>query len=229
MAAKTDSGDAPASLLVLHAGAEPDGGDLAPGERHAPIAYEYVWFNGHAVAQIDTPTSTFHYTFTDHLGTPLLLTNADGTTYWRAEYEPFGAVFALRSPDVHPPLRLPGQEAEQLNVGVNGATERDYNIFRWYRSGWGKSKKRRSRDQRDGIVLGRALRFGHLRSRQLRLWQMRAFQRCVLQAVCEGLEEPVQHHGTEQQHVRWSPRAHVRRNEASVLGSGWNEPPFFKY
>jgi len=100
-------------------------------------AYEYVWFNDHPVAQVDAGGSA-HWTFTDHLGTPILLTNADASTYWRAEYEPFGAVYALRSADVHQPLRLPGQEAEQLNVGVNGVTEREYNIFRWYRSGWGR-------------------------------------------------------------------------------------------
>ncbi|HEV7570810.1 MAG TPA: carboxypeptidase regulatory-like domain-containing protein [Thermoanaerobaculia bacterium] len=99
-------------------------------------AYEYIWFNGHPVAQIDASAAT-HWTFTDHLGTPILLTNTDATTYWRAEYEPFGAIYALRSPDVHQPLRLPGQEAEQLNLGANGVTEREYNVFRWYRAGWG--------------------------------------------------------------------------------------------
>jgi len=101
------------------------------------IAYEYIWFNGHPVAQADATGAT-HWTFTDHLGTPLLLTNSDASTYWRAEYEPFGAVYALRSADTHQPLRLPGQEAEQLNLGANGVTERTYNIHRWYRSGWGR-------------------------------------------------------------------------------------------
>jgi RHS repeat-associated protein len=100
-------------------------------------AYEYIWFNGRPVAQIDAGAAT-HWTFTDHLGTPILLTNTDATTYWRAEYEPFGAVYALRSADVRQPLRLPGQEAEQLNLGANGVTEREYNIFRWYRGAWGR-------------------------------------------------------------------------------------------
>jgi len=103
-----------------------------------PIAYEYVWFNGHPVAQFDVATSTTHWTFTDHLGTPILQTGAAAQTGWRAEYEPFGAVYALRSADQHQPLRLPGQEAEQLNLGANGVTEREYNIFRWYRAGWGR-------------------------------------------------------------------------------------------
>ena len=101
------------------------------------ILYEYVWFNGHPVAQVDAGTTT-HWTFTDHLGTPLIQTDDSGAVYWRAEHEPYGSVFALRTADQHQPLRLPGQEAEQLNLGPNGATERSYNIFRWYRPSWGR-------------------------------------------------------------------------------------------
>jgi len=74
----------------------------------------------------------------DHLGTPLLQTDSSANVYWRAEYEPYGKVWALRASDVHQPLRLPGQVAEQFDTGANGATERTYNVFRWYRSGWGK-------------------------------------------------------------------------------------------
>jgi len=98
--------------------------------------YEYVWFNGHPAAEENGGT---HWTFTDHLGTPLLLTDSTGTgIFWRVEYEPYGRVFTLRTSDQHQPLRFPGQEAEQLNFLPNGRTERDYNIFRWYRYGWGR-------------------------------------------------------------------------------------------
>ncbi len=101
-----------------------------------PILYDYIFFNGHPVGQINGGTQ---WTFTDHLGTPLIQTNTTGDVFWRAEYEPYGKVFALRgTPDQHQPLRLPGQEAEQLNLGENGSTERFYNIFRWYRYGWGR-------------------------------------------------------------------------------------------
>ncbi|HKO59512.1 MAG TPA: carboxypeptidase regulatory-like domain-containing protein, partial [Thermoanaerobaculia bacterium] len=110
---------------------------LATGGGAPAIGYEYIWFNGHPVAQVDVGIAT-HWTFTDHLGTPLLQTDASGAIWWRAEYEPFGAVFALRSPDQHQPLRFPGQEAEQLNLGANGVTEREYNITRWYRAAWGR-------------------------------------------------------------------------------------------
>jgi RHS repeat-associated protein len=108
--------------------------------REKAIIYEYIWFNGHPVAQVDGGTIT-HWTFTDHLGTPLIQTTANQTVSWRAEYEPYGKVFAYNPAslaDQHQPLRLPGQEAEQLNLGQNGLTERSYNTFRWYRSAWGR-------------------------------------------------------------------------------------------
>ena len=101
------------------------------------ILYEYVWMNGHPVAQIDGGTA-IHWTFTDHLGTPTIQTDSSGAPYWRAEYEPYGAIYQLRTGDQHQPLRLPGQEAEQFNLGSNGLTTKSYNIFRWYQPWWGR-------------------------------------------------------------------------------------------
>jgi RHS repeat-associated protein len=95
------------------------------------IANEYIWLNGNPLAQIDA-IGMISWTFTDHLGTPILQTSAQQGVVWRAEYEPYGSIYALRSYDRHQPLRLPGQEAEQLGLGANGVTERSYNIHRWY-------------------------------------------------------------------------------------------------
>jgi hypothetical protein len=105
---------------------------------HRPaILTEYIWFPGHPVAQSDTAGAT-SWTFTDHLGTPILQTSAAQGITWRAEYEPYGAVYNLRSLDQHQPLRLPGQEAEQLNSGANGVGSRSYNINRWYEPAAGR-------------------------------------------------------------------------------------------
>ncbi|HXM19101.1 MAG TPA: RHS repeat-associated core domain-containing protein [Candidatus Tumulicola sp.] len=100
------------------------------------IAFDYLWFGGRSVAQLDSGGA--HYAFGDHLGTPLAQMGSSGTISYQAEYEPHGKIFALRSGDVHQPLRLPGQVAEQFDTGANGATERSYNVFRWYRPGWGR-------------------------------------------------------------------------------------------
>jgi len=74
------------------------------------------------------------FTFTDHLGTPILQTDPAGDVVWRAEYEPYGSIYAYRAGDDtdNQTLRLPGQEATFDAIGAN------YNIFRWYRSSSGR-------------------------------------------------------------------------------------------
>jgi RHS repeat-associated protein len=55
------------------------------------------------------------------------------TVVWRAEYEPYGTVSSFRAgASRHQPLRFPGQEYDET------APEQQYNIFRWYRAGWGR-------------------------------------------------------------------------------------------
>lgn len=98
------------------------------------IHYEIVWFAGRPIAQV-TPGGPTLYTFTDHLGTPILQTNATANVIWRAEYEPFGNVYEMREGNrTDQPLRFPGQEVAMNWEGQ----EENYNIFRWYRSGWGR-------------------------------------------------------------------------------------------
>jgi RHS repeat-associated protein len=112
-----------------------------------PIQYEYVWFAGAPVAQLtySVPSEPLAatevvWTVTDHLGTPKIQTGATGEILWHAEHEPYGQIYVLRAGEGrHQPLRFPGQEAEQLGVNSqNGVTDRSYNIFRWYRGGWGR-------------------------------------------------------------------------------------------
>jgi RHS repeat-associated protein len=100
-----------------------------PGATPAPL-YEYIWFGGRPVAQetVGAPTAT-RWIVTDHLGTPFLQTDSSRTVTWRAEYEPFGNVYAQRVPGStdYQPLRFAGQEERSSSPG------RSYNIFRWYR------------------------------------------------------------------------------------------------
>jgi RHS repeat-associated protein len=95
------------------------------------VAYEYIWFAGQPLAQIATATGAIQWYFNDHLGTPILQTDGDAGVVWRVEYDPYGTVFSYRTgPDQRQPLRFPGQES--------AADDLSYNIFRWYRSGWGR-------------------------------------------------------------------------------------------
>jgi RHS repeat-associated protein len=102
---------------------------------------ELVWFGSRPVAQVETttpeglPSGARRYTFADHLGTPWLQTNSTGAIIWRVEYEPFGSIYEVREGiRTDQPLRFPGQE---LAMTWEGAEE-SYNIFRWYKAGWGR-------------------------------------------------------------------------------------------
>ena len=96
------------------------------------IAYEYVWFAGVPLAQIETSSGATHYYFNDHLGTPILTTDSSGAIDWRVEREPYGKIILTRAGlNRHQPLAFPGQEEDQ-------AADRSYNIHRWYRGGWGR-------------------------------------------------------------------------------------------
>ena len=97
------------------------------------IEHEYVWFGGQPVAQIASTTGEVTWTFTDHLGTPVLQTDSSAAVVWRAEQDPYGTAYAFRAGATrHQPLRFPGQEYD------TAAPERAYNLFRWYRAGWGR-------------------------------------------------------------------------------------------
>jgi RHS repeat-associated protein len=98
------------------------------------IAYEYAWFGGEPLAQFEAAGAgeTIRYYFNDHLGAPVLMTSQGGAVQWRVEREPYGRIHSTTTgSSLHQPLSLPGQE-------YDGTGERAYNVFRWYRTGWGR-------------------------------------------------------------------------------------------
>ncbi len=97
----------------------------------AETEQEYIWFAERPVAQFDGAAQSIRYTFSDHLATPILQTATDTAVRWRAEYEPYGEIHALRTGgELRQPLRMPGQEADAASG------DRVYNIQRWYRPSW---------------------------------------------------------------------------------------------
>jgi RHS repeat-associated protein len=95
------------------------------------VAADYIWFGGYPVAE--ERFSGTRFTIPDHLGTPFLQTTTSGSPVWRVEYEPFGSVWSARTgAAIDQRLRLPGQEYDDQ------IRDRAYNVFRWYRSAWGR-------------------------------------------------------------------------------------------
>ncbi|MEQ9450860.1 MAG: LamG-like jellyroll fold domain-containing protein [Pseudomonadales bacterium] len=91
------------------------------------VVREYVYANGTPIGQIDSATTWLH---TNHLGTPRLGTNSNGTIVWRWDSDPFGESTPFEDPDgdmtdVTVPLRFPGQYADV-------ETGQYYNYFRTY-------------------------------------------------------------------------------------------------
>ncbi|MGH9420798.1 MAG: RHS repeat domain-containing protein, partial [Thermoanaerobaculia bacterium] len=109
-----------------------------------PTAQEFVWFGGRPLAQFASDAGpALRWYYNDHLGTPLIETDSNGSIVWQAECEPYGGIWKLRapipqdeiqSPRIEQPLRFPGQDVAMNWEG----SEENYNIFRWYRAGWGR-------------------------------------------------------------------------------------------
>jgi RHS repeat-associated protein len=93
------------------------------------IAWQYVFFGGEPMAQIENATGAMHWYFTDHLGTPILTTDVAGMVDWSVEREPYGLSVSTIA-DRHQPLSFPGQEHKD---GLPA-----YNVFRFYESHGGR-------------------------------------------------------------------------------------------
>jgi len=127
------------SAGLLHALLEKDT-PTGPERRHT-----FVYLAGRPVAQLtqDASTETWHYLTTDHLGTPLLVSDENGDIVWSGGFEPFGHDFAEASSgsalanDLF--LRFPGQWETELwadaSLGTGGLY---YNVHRWYQPGVGR-------------------------------------------------------------------------------------------
>ncbi|MBK7140496.1 MAG: RHS repeat protein [bacterium] len=86
---------------------------------------DYIYLNGKPLAKLSAqPSGDIQYYITDHLGTPLALTNNQKTVTWRGDYYPFGEVYDELISSTNP-LRFPGQYED---------TEADiyYNWNRYY-------------------------------------------------------------------------------------------------
>ena len=98
------------------------------------VIREYVYADGQLLAQGDATTVT--YLHADHLGTPRMATDTNGTIVWRWDSDPFGETAPNEDPDgdlndITVPLRFPGQYAD-IETGQY------YNYFRTYDASIGR-------------------------------------------------------------------------------------------
>jgi len=77
------------------------------------------------VDQAEGEGQKLYYFHTDQIGTPLELTNSDGTIVWQASYRSWGSVEQLAVSEVDQNLRFQGQY-------FDGETGLHYNTFRYY-------------------------------------------------------------------------------------------------
>jgi len=122
-----DGGGAPRTTYFLYDGttlaAEVDGPSSKGTAPVGTVTAQYVYLDGHRVA-VKLEGRRAYAIHGDHLGTPLMMTDADGAVVWRAEHTPFGEA-RIDVETVRLDLRLPGQYAD-AESGTH------YNYFRDY-------------------------------------------------------------------------------------------------
>jgi len=101
------------------------------GDQHC----DYLYLGDMLLATVQDG-SELHFVHTDHLGSPLRLTDETGKIVWCADYTPFGTAIVDEDPDrdgkeVEMNLRFPGQYFDQ-ETGLH------YNWHRYYEPGTGR-------------------------------------------------------------------------------------------
>ncbi|MGB6641971.1 MAG: RHS repeat-associated core domain-containing protein [Thermoanaerobaculia bacterium] len=86
--------------------------------------------------QVSEATSLTYLT-TDHLGTPVLATNAGGNSAWSGGFEPFGADYS-EAQQAGVFLRFPGQWENEVWEAASEGEALYYNVHRWYEYGTGR-------------------------------------------------------------------------------------------
>jgi len=83
----------------------------------------------------EAPTEAVYYYHNDHLGTPKVITDQNGTIQWEAVMEPFGEIDTFIASNVNNPFRFPGQYEDDL-------TGLYYNHHRYYMPDIGRYNRR---------------------------------------------------------------------------------------
>ncbi|MGR8948430.1 MAG: RHS repeat-associated core domain-containing protein, partial [Gammaproteobacteria bacterium] len=96
---------------------------ILPRLSNAPIVLCIVLIFSWLVAQ--TAAAKIHYVHTDHLGTPIVMTDETQTVTWRANYSPFGSATIDPNSTTKLNIRFPGQYYDEES-GLHYNYYRDY-------------------------------------------------------------------------------------------------------
>ncbi len=101
---------------------------IAEADERGKVTREYLYLGAHPVALMES--GRIFWIHTDHLGTPVSITDATRRVVWSAEYEPFGVAHIDEDPDgdnnaLTLNLRFPGQYAD-AESGTYYNVMRDY-------------------------------------------------------------------------------------------------------
>ncbi|UCH46021.1 MAG: RHS repeat protein, partial [Nitrospiraceae bacterium] len=105
-----------------------DGLLIAESSGSGNITAEYVYLSGIPVAKIEG--NIIYYYHNNHLGTPMVMTDASGQTVWEGAYLPFGETYSVTG-TITNNLRFPGQYYDE-ETGLH------YNYFRDYHPSIGR-------------------------------------------------------------------------------------------
>jgi RHS repeat-associated protein len=92
---------------------------------------EYLYHGSSRTARFDTQSGDLYYYLNDHLGTPQLMTDDQGTTVWQATHRPFGGAEVNTDATIDDHFRFPGQYYDE-ETGLH------YNHHRYYDSRTGR-------------------------------------------------------------------------------------------
>ncbi|MBD3667344.1 MAG: RHS repeat protein [Kangiella sp.] len=95
---------------------------IAETDGQGNLLKEYLYLDGQRLATVDN--GALYYIHTDHLGSPLALTDSNGTVQWKGSYDPYGNV-SVEVNNLNQNQRFPGQYADE-ETGLH------YNYFRDY-------------------------------------------------------------------------------------------------
>ncbi|TQV82782.1 RHS repeat-associated core domain-containing protein [Aliikangiella coralliicola] len=99
-----------------------DGQLIAEANSQGQIQKEYIYLNGQRLATVDN--NQLYYVHTNHLDTPVAITNETDTIQWQAHYTPFGKAIVTTN-NLNQSIRFPGQYLDD-ETGLH------YNYFRDY-------------------------------------------------------------------------------------------------